>query len=248
MNEAGPTPLQFDRVVPDSPTASRDDRVAAVCVACGAAIETEYYQINGHVACASCRSHAEASAETPRGIRPLVTAGFFGLGAGLVGAVIYFAVIALLDLEIGLVAILIGYMVGYAIRKGTRGRGGRRFQVLAIALTYGSISVAYTSIALKSAIEKTETSASAAASAGQTTVQPDRTERRETSLFAAVARGMFLLAVVPLLVVLGSLPGSLISGLIILIGMGQAWRMTGTPHLEILGPYRLGTAASSEAV
>jgi hypothetical protein len=245
MNEAGPAPLQFDRVVPESPTSSLHDRVAAACDACGTAIENEYYQINGHVACASCRSRAEASAETPRGLRPLVTAGFFGLGAGIVGAVIYFAVIALLDLEIGLVAILIGYMVGYAIRKGTRGRGGRRFQVLAIALTYASIAMAYTSIAVKSALEKPDTtSASATASPGQTTGQPDE---KDANLVVALASGAALVAVIPLLVVFGSLPGSLISGVIILIGMGQAWRMTGTPHLEILGPYRLGTA-SPEAV
>ena len=243
MNEAGPTPLQFDRVVPDSLSNILHDRVGATCVACATAIETEYYQINGHVACASCRSRAEASAETPGGIRPFLTAGVFGLGAGIVGAVIYFAVLALLDLEIGLVAILIGYMVGYAIRKGTRGRGGRRFQVLAIALTYGSIAMAYTSIVVKGAIDKPEpTTTSATASAGDTTAEADT----DPNVIAGLAGGLLLMAAMPVLVIVGSLPGGLISGLIIAIGMGQAWRMTGTPHLEILGPYRLGTAASPE--
>jgi len=245
MNEAGPTPLQFDRVVPDSLSNVLHDRVAATCAACGIAIETEYYQINGHVACASCRTRAEASAETPRGIKPFLTAAVFGLGAGIVGAVIYFAVLTLLDLEVGLVAILIGYMVGYAIRKGTRGRGGRRFQVLAIALTYGAIALAYTSILVKSAIDKPEqTTTSATASPGDTSVETDK----DPNVIAGLAGGLLLMAAMPVLVVFGSLPGSAISGLIIAIGMGQAWRMTGTPHLEILGPYRLGTAASPEAV
>src|SRR5262245_17197632 len=245
MNEAGPAPLQFDRVVPDSPSSVLHDRVAATCVACGTAIETEYYQINGHVACATCRSRAEASAETPRGIRPLVIAGIFGLGAGLVGAVIYFAVLALLDLEIGIVAILIGYMVGYAIRKGTGGRGGLRFQVLAVALTYGSIAMAYTSIVIKSAIEKPEpTTTSATATPGERAAEPDN----DQSLVVAIAGGLLLMAAMPVLVVFGSLPGSVISGLIIAIGLGQAWRMTATPHLEILGPYRLGTTVSPGAV
>jgi hypothetical protein len=58
---------------------------------------------------------------------PIVMAGVFGLGAGIVGAVIYYAVIAITNFEIGLVAILIGYMVGQAVRKGARGRGGLRF-------------------------------------------------------------------------------------------------------------------------
>ena len=245
MNEAGPTPLQFDRVVPDSLSSVLHDHVAATCVACGTAIETEYYQINGHIACATCRSRAEASAETPRGIGPLVMAGVSGLGAGIVGAVIYFAVLALLDLEIGLVAILIGYMVGYAIRKGTRGRGGLRFQVLAVALTYGSIAVAYTSIVIKSAIEKPEpTTTSATVALGETAAEPDE----DQSPMIALASGLLLAAAMPVVVVFGSLPGSLISGLIIAIGMGQAWRMTATPHLEILGPYRVGTTVSPGAV
>lgn len=246
MNEAGPTPLQFDRVVPDSLSTVLHDRVAATCVACGTAIETEYYQINGHVACATCRSGAEASAETPRGIRPLATAGIFGLGAGIVGAVIYFAILALLDLEIGLVAILIGYMVGYAIRKGARGRGGRRFQILAVALTYGSIAMAYTSIAIKGAIEdkSAPTTTSATASAGETAPEADT----HPNAIVGLAGGLLFMAAMPVLVVFGSLPGSLISGLIIAIGLRQAWRMTATPQLEILGPYRLGTTASPEAV
>jgi len=248
MNDAGPTPLQFDRVVPDSPTGFLHDQVAAVCAACGTAIETEYYQINGHVACASCRSRAEASAETPRGIRPLVTAGFFGLGAGIVGAVIYFAVIALLNLEIGIVAVLIGYMVGYAIRKGIHGRGGRRFQVLAVGLTYASIAMAYTPIAVKSAMESEGKNANVSAAASSSSTPSTQTSTEEGSLFLALGTVFALVAALPVLVVFGSLPSSLISGVIIFVGLAQAWRMTAAPHLQIFGPYRVGTTASPQGV
>src|SRR6202011_1547491 len=106
---------------------------------------------NGNIFCSRCRTAALSAAETPRGIIPLLTAGVFGLGAGVIGAGIYYAVIAIAHLEIGIVAILIGYMVGYAVRKGARGRGGLRFQVLAVALTYASIALAYTPIALNRA-------------------------------------------------------------------------------------------------
>ena len=69
---------------------------------------------------------------------PLAIAAIFGLGAALAGAAIYYAVIAITHFEIGLVAILIGYMVGYAVRKGAGGRGGLRFQILAALLTVRS--------------------------------------------------------------------------------------------------------------
>jgi DNA-directed RNA polymerase subunit RPC12/RpoP len=248
MNEAGPTPLQFDRVVPDSPTSLGGDRVAAVCAACGATIDTEYYQINGHVACASCRSRAVASAETPRGIKPLVTAGLFGLGAGIVGAIIYFAVIALLNLEIGIVAILIGYMVGYAVRRGIHGRGGRRFQVLAVALTYAAIAMAYTPIGMKGALENTPVSANVSAAGSSENAASTQAGNEEGNVFFALAAVFALIAILPVLVVFSSLPGSLISGVIIFVGLAQAWRMTGVPQLQIFGPYRVGTEASAVGV
>ena len=78
--------------------------------------------------------------------------GYLNAPFFLIRAAIYFAVIALAHLEIGIVAILIGYMVGYAIRKGARGRGGLRFQVMAVALTYLSVAIAYTPLAVKQVI------------------------------------------------------------------------------------------------
>src|SRR2546430_14710007 len=110
--------------------------LAVSCAGCQTSIATEYYDVNGQTCCGRCRIAVEAAAETPRGILPLVIAGVFGLAAGVVGAAIYYAVIAIAHLEIGIVAILIGYMVGYAVRKGARGRGGLRFQILAVVVTY----------------------------------------------------------------------------------------------------------------
>jgi hypothetical protein len=51
----------------------------------------------------------------------------------------------------------------------------------------------------------------------------------------------------PVLVVFGSMPGGLLSALIIGIGMRQAWQMTAVPPLQISGPYRIA-AASPPAV
>src|SRR5207245_7603631 len=66
----------------------------------------------------------------------------FGIGATIAGAVLYYGVIAITELEIGLVAIAIGYMVGYSVRRGSRGWGGRRYHVLALLLTYYSVGLA----------------------------------------------------------------------------------------------------------
>src|SRR5262249_47524835 len=119
-----PQNLQFDRVEMTSlgdATASP----AVTCAACGKSVGGEYYHANGKAICGSCRQVATAAAATPRSIGKLVAAGLFGLGAAIAGAAIYYAVIAIANLEIGIVAILIGYMVGWAVRKGAQGGGGR---------------------------------------------------------------------------------------------------------------------------
>lgn len=239
--------LQFDRVVTAASTSSTPpSKVAVTCASCRRTIETEYYDVNGHTLCDRCRVNIEASAATPQGIRPLLIAGVFGVGAGIVGAAIYYAVIALANLEIGIVAILIGYMVGYAVRKGADGRGGRRFQVLAVALTYASIALAYTPIAVKQAmadrgVQKTSATAAATAPVDSTRAMTTPPASGGSTL-VALAFLLALIAALPVLVVIGSFPSGLISALIIFIGMRQAWTMTGAPPLQILGPFRVGAA------
>jgi hypothetical protein len=250
-SRVGSEALQFDRVIADSPSSAAPSDLAVTCAACQASIGTEYFDVNGSVVCSRCRTVVESAAETPRGIVPLMTAGVYGLGAGIVGAAIYYAVIAIANLEIGIVAILIGYMVGYAVRKGAHGRGGLRFQVLAVVLTYASIALAYTPMVFKQAFETAPSAQNApAGTTSKDSNAPASTEdsrvattkpsgRRVVFAFVMLAA---LIAALPVMVVFGSLPSGLISAFIIFIGMKQAWRMTGVPSLQIQGPYRVGAA------
>ena len=135
--------------------------------------------------------------EPPRGAGPFVMALLFGLGAGIAGAIIYYAVIAITNFEIGIVAILIGYMVGYAVRKGAGGRGGRRFQVLAVALTYIAVGLAYTPIAMKGGYDEDDGLERSRRSAAPTQLEktgaspspwPSRRPARPVRLRAACSR------------------------------------------------------------
>ena len=241
--------LQFDTAFPRGGSVT-DQSGTVTCHACQRTVYTEYYDVSGQPTCADCRAKIETLTETPTGAGPLVKAGLFGLAGGIAGAIIYYAVIALTDFEIGIVAILIGYMVGYTVRKGAGGRGGRRFQVLAVALTYMAVAFAYTPIAVKAALKDS----SQAETSKTTEKAPAADESKPTgeingaSAALAVLMVCGLIAALPVLVVFGSLPSGLISGLIIFFGMQQAWKMTATPALEITGPYRVGTPAPTAAV
>ena len=240
---AGVGTLQFDRAVMESEGAPSP---VVVCAGCKLRIQTQYYDVNGKALCGGCRAAVAAAAEMPKGMLPLLMAAGFGAGAGVVGAAIYYAVIAIAHLEIGIVAILIGYMVGYSVRKGAQGRGGRRFQVLAAVLTYLSVALAYAPLAIEQAMAEKPAAQTAAASAAGTDhstedaarpAQP-RPGRGRSLLKLVVFSG--LVAALPVLVVIGSFPSGLISAFIIVIGMRQAWRMTSAIVVKVHGPYRIG--------
>jgi hypothetical protein len=229
--------LQFERAtsvpgVPPSPV--------VVCTACKLTIATQYYDVNGHPLCGTCRAAVAAAAQTPKGMAAFFKAALFGVGAGIAGAAIYYAVIAIAHLEIGIVAILIGYMVGYSVRRGVNGRGGLRFQVLAAVLTYIAVAMAYTPVAIQEAMRdsKPEAQATAVPAPDVEPPAPARPGKGRFVLDVIFFSGLML--ALPVLVVIGSMPSGLISAVIVLLGMRQAWKMTGAPIMRVAGPYRVG--------
>ena len=238
--DGGTADLQFDKVVPQGAAAPG----VLSCAYCKRPLGAEYYDVSGKSACAGCRDQIEALIETPRGAGPFLTALLFGIVAGIAGAILYYAVIAITNFEIGIVAIAIGFMVGYAVRKGAGGRGGRRFQVLAVVLTYLAVGLAYTPLAVKGALES-RAKTDASSSAGAANHASDATTRPSPIKLVAVLAG-FIVAL-PVIVIASGLPGSLLSAAIIFFGMQQAWRMTGAPRLRITGPYRVGAPPAPAA-
>jgi hypothetical protein len=241
-------PLQFDTAVPQN-AGALDAPARLECRNCGQALLHEYFDVSGAPVCASCRDLLEQYGQPPRGIIPLARAALFGLGAAVAGAILYYGVIAITNLEIGLVAIAIGFMVGYAVRKGTGGRGGRAFQIMALVLTYWSVGLAYLPLVFgdreqtrPSSTQSTASDATASVAVQATQPAAPLPAAGEVAFPIAVAIMFAFSFALPLMVVIGSFPGGLISAAIIAFGMHQAWRMTASPQFTITGPFRVGTA------
>jgi hypothetical protein len=240
-------PLQFDTAVPiNAPSEAATSAPGVTCVVCQQTITDEYFDVNGQSVCSRCQKPLANHAEVPRGFGVFVRAALYGLGAAILGAILYYAVIAVTDFEIGIVAIAIGYMVGYAIRLATGGRGGRRFQVLALVLTYWAVGLAYTPIVFKG-IAQREASSNASASSQPAPAEPASEDKPLGPGALIIALGIVLAFsfALPVLTVFGSLPAGLLSGAIIAFGMRQAWNMTGSPPLVITGPFRIAPPLAS---
>lgn len=232
-------PLQFDQADYTEPTA------APRCTACERPISSTYYEVNSHLLCPSCRESVEASLTGGSKSKRFLKAGLFGFGAAAAGALVYFLV-SLTGYNIGLIAVLVGWMVGSAVFKGSEGRGGWFYQLVAVVLTYLSVAASLAPEVYKGFQERYGESAQVAAPTGGAVAEaPDAEEVAEvpnTPGAAVFITGMISLAA-PVLVGMES-P---LSGLIYGFALYEAWRRNKKAVLNIAGPFKLADAPGAEA-
>jgi hypothetical protein len=117
------------------------------CVSCNQPLTARYYRVNTRMACEGCvqelgrRQPADSHAGYVRGM-------LFGVGAAIVGMAGYAGFTILTGLYIGYVSLAVGWLVGKAMMLGSKGIGGRRYQIAAVILTYAAVSLAAVPIAI----------------------------------------------------------------------------------------------------
>jgi hypothetical protein len=161
-------PIQFDRA------ASKDGAPkgpGVTCSMCNKSVGDKYYTLGDLPVCTSCKISVERDASKAKRPAIFIKSSVYGLGASIAGAILYYGFYKMFSSQWALVAIACGYMVGYAMRKGANGWGGRRFQLAAAGLTYLSVGMAYIPIALEGAKDR----ASANAASDSTSVDVDST-------------------------------------------------------------------------
>jgi hypothetical protein len=220
--------LQFDRAESRLPEAS-----APACFACKKALDNVYYLAGKEKLCGPCRDavlgHLTGGSRSAR----VWKAGLLGLLAAIAGGLVWAYVAVSWDTGLfGLLMIGLGYLVGIAVRKGTGGRGGRGYQVLALALTYLSVGTAYTGATFMSKVNR---------DANQTS----RPEGAPNSGDSSKTGGGGLLSLPLIGILLLSLPvvagmKSPITALFLAIALWEAWRMTRGVSAHLRGPFRLG--------
>jgi len=227
--------LQFDKAERVEPAPS-----GPVCSQCQRPITSHYYEVAGHVVCESCKRNIEAANVSGVAASSFARAVLFGVGGALAGAAVYYAVLAATGYEIGLIAILVGFMVGWAVRRGAGGLGGRRYQVLALTLTYLAIGGTYVPFAMRSLSDDPAEAVTGPA------LGEDGGATGGGVLSAVMGAGALILlaAALPILAGIGGLPSSLISLLIVGFALHQAWRMNGRLNLTFTGPFKVSGAGA----
>ncbi len=218
------------------------------CVACRLPIDGEYFQLSGKVICAACAERVRMAREKPP--HSAVMRGLlYGAGAAIVCAVGYAILTATLNIQFALAAILVGYLVGRAVRIGSGGLGGRRCQIIAVLATYFAITISYTPIIYQEMKQQGKISSSKSPAQSQTGAPAGTAPKRVTIKGWAAAYGFLaLLALLsPFLEMAAGLNG-IIGIVIIVVGLLQAWRQTARDRRPLMGPYPVeGSSAGASA-
>lgn len=230
----GSEALQFDKVEHAPGAAPR------ACRRCQRFMADQYFEIAGNVICGACAAQLGGS----KGAGSLSRAFVFGIGAALVGTIGWFAIIKIMNHEFGLVAIGVGLFVGFAVRKGAQGMGGWKYQALAMALTYMSITAAYVPLVVKAVASRgTEKMAQNAQNADETSpysASPEATVASRDGQPAEPGAVVFTFLIVlglafasPFLAGTENIMGIIIIG----IALYEAWKIN--RRVPLHGPFRL---------
>jgi hypothetical protein len=251
MSEA--SDLQFERADYGQTPAN------TVCAACNRAITSSYYLAGDRTLCGLCRNDLERALNTGTPIGRFGRSIGAGLVAALLGFLLYYGIAAATGYEFGLIAIVVGFAVGSAVRWGSGGRGGWLYQGLAILLTYLAIVSTYIP-PIVTAIRAEESQAAAVAEAAEdpseeasaesAAAEPAAAEVSTPAVsLGAAASGeggvvRFVLAILLLMALACAAPflagfENIIGMIILAIGLFEAWKLNKRTALTVTGPHAL---------
>ena len=238
-----PENLQFRKAEHQQPT---EESSGPSCVICAKRILDTYFHAQGQVVCPTCAAKVQAGQNAPPA-HTLLKSFVYGSGAAIAGTALFSIIWIVTDYQLSLIAILIGYLVGKAVRSASKGLGGRPQQILAVVLTYFSITASYIPVAIYHQVhdpKTAEASVTTGAPSGQNSTAPSANGNptphpKESD--GSIGMALVMLVGISLAAPFLSLTegaGGLLTLVIIFFGLQRAWRMTGRTSLVVMGPYQ----------
>ena len=218
------------------------------CGFCKKPIPSEYHQVNQMTACGNCRQMVEASIAQRPGMTGFLKALVAGSGAAAAGALVWFLIARFAHMELGIIAIAVGFVVGCAVRWGTGGRGGWLYQLLAIMLTYLAIVTSYMPVIAEGLVQSFQEKRSPVTQAAQGDVATpaanhDNTPQTVGQISPLLWVLVFVIAcVAPFLAGASNFMGWIIIG----IALYQAWKINKRAVVLVTGPYAVTATAPPE--
>ena len=121
---------------------TRTPAPAMSCSECKAVMRLSYFSLNGRPLCTKCGGVYRERIERGTGPGAMGRAVLYGGGAAIAGMIGVAVVLSVFNAFRIISAIGVAYLVARAIGKATGNYGGRRYQILAVTLTYAALGLA----------------------------------------------------------------------------------------------------------
>jgi hypothetical protein len=162
----------------------------------------------------------------------------YGLGAAAACSVGYAVITLATHMQLALISILVGYLIGRAVRIGSRGLGGLRCQILAVVLTYLAITTSYVPLVIQAMADQSKKEQAKKADpvksdSGKSALRPSA---GAFALGVVVITGIAIVS--PFLALAGG-TGGILGAIILAVGLMQAWKQTRRDERLLMGPYTL---------
>jgi hypothetical protein len=211
------------------------------CQFCHQPIAGNYYRANGAMACPACaeKVRGEKARDTHSAF---VRAVLFGVGAAVVGMILYAGFEIMTGISIGYAALAVGWMIGKAMITGSSGVGGRRYQIVAVVLTYFAVSTAAVPVMIDYVRKHPEARHSSRQNTSSEdpdsgSAQAPQSEESRSNIGRAIGALLLFGLASPFLELFSSPLSGLIGLVILFVGMQFAWKFTAGRPIDLLGPF-----------
>jgi len=213
------------------------------CHFCHQPIGRRYYRVNSAMACAACGERAQH--ELPKDGHALFIRGLiFGVGAAILGLILYATFEIATGLIIGYVSLAVGYIVGKGIKMGSRGAGGRKYQIAAAILTYAAVSMAAVPVGISqyAKMRKSQHPIQVQQPADSESDEPPAPPSQPRIALGSALLQLTIMGLASPFLEMQSPVQGLIGLVILAVGIRIAWRMTAGSEFQIFGPFERATA------
>jgi hypothetical protein len=183
----------------------------------------------------------------------------FGIGAAILGFALFAGFVIITGISLGYISLAVGFLIGKAMKLGSGGIGGRRYQIAAAALTYAAVSMAAIPIYIHYANKEKSEHASQAPSRPAAPQSDSQAEggvdnpplpppvapeaQPKMNLWGALGMVALLGLASPFLELKDPFHG-LIGLVILFVGIRIAWQLTAGPSLAVIGPFQNNATTS----
>ena len=216
------------------------------CRICGAALGAEYFRVNTQMACGRCAQEAIEGQPTDSHVA-FGRAVLYGLGAALLGLLIYSLFAIVTGFTIGYIALAVGWLVAKAMMKGSHGVGGLRYQVVALLLTYAAISISAVPVGISYLLkhphhtvqQKDAQGTDSTGPASDSANAPGSAQKDEKPSAGSLLVKLILFGLASPFLNLRDPSHGIIGLVILFVGMSIAFRLTRATPLDVDGPYSM---------